>query len=488
MRVFLATLSFALMLPIAAAQAQQKAAPGDDPTVIPKAIRAPFTGDLPEMKKRRYIRALVASNPTDFFLDGAEPKGIIVEMLELFEKQINKGVKKEVERTRIAYVPVPFKQLIPSLLDGRGDVIAAMMTVTPEREKKVIFAHAGKGGTNEVVVAHKSVEDVKSLDDLAGREVYVLNGSSYEEHLRQLNQDFKKRKLKPIKIIEADEHLSTEDVLEMLNSGLFKLTVVDDYKALLWDDVLKDLRVLADVKVAENTQIAWAVRPENKELHAALAKFKPGVTRGSKLGNILIKRYYKNTEWVKNPASRQARQKLEAVIELFKKYGGEYGFDALAVAAQAYQESKLDHSVKSSAGAVGIMQVLPTTGKDPNVNVGDVAQLENNIHAGVKYLAFLRDRYFSDPAIEPDDQMALAWAAYNAGPGNVRKMRRLAEEMDLNPNEWFDNVEVAAGKVTGTETVRYVANIYKYYVAYQLAEQLRAKKEEGEVKPKDNKK
>ena len=134
------------------------------------------------------------------------------------------------------------------------------------------------------------------------------------------------------------------------------------------------------------------------------------------------------------------------------------------------------------------MQVLPATGKDPNVNVGDIAQLENNIHAGVKYLAFLRERYFSDPAIEPDDQMALAWAAYNAGPGNVRKMRRLAEEMDLNPNEWFDNVEVAAGKVTGTETVRYVANIYKYYVAYQLIEQLRAKKEEGEAKPKDKKK
>jgi len=140
--------------------------------------------------------------------------------------------------------------------------------------------------------------------------------------------------------------------------------------------------------------------------------------------------------------------------------------------AQAYQESGLDHSKKSQRGALGIMQLLPSTAADPNVNVGDIGNLENNIHAGAKYLAFIRDRYFGDAAISTEDRLAFSWAAYNAGPARVRKMRDKARTMGLDPNIWFANVELAAGKMTGRETVQYVANIYKYYVAYKLASQV----------------
>jgi membrane-bound lytic murein transglycosylase MltF len=117
---------------------------------------------------------------------------------------------------------------------------------------------------------------------------------------------------------------------------------------------------------------------------------------------------------------------------------------------------------------VGVMQVLPSTAADPNVAIERIDELENNIHAGVRYLAFLRDRYFSDPEISPLDRNAFSWAAYNAGPAKVRKMRQQAAKMGLDPNIWFSNVEVAAARVVGREPVQYVSNIYKYYVAYRL--------------------
>jgi membrane-bound lytic murein transglycosylase MltF len=187
---------------------------------------------------------------------------------------------------------------------------------------------------------------------------------------------------------------------------------------------------------------------------------------------MLFKRYYRDTRWINNPLSKEEARKLEAFVALFRKYGERYDFDHLALMAQAYQESGLDHSKKSHRGAVGIMQLLPSTAADPNVNIGNLKKLENNIHAGTKYLAFIRDRYFNDAAINTENRLALSWAAYNAGPARVLKMRDKAEKMGLDPNIWFSNVELAAGKMTGRETVQYVANIYKYYVAYKLASQV----------------
>jgi membrane-bound lytic murein transglycosylase MltF len=214
----------------------------------------------------------------------------------------------------------------------------------------------------------------------------------------------------------------------------------------------------------------WAVRKNNPELLASLNREAQKIKKGTLLGNMLFNRFYKNTRWIKNPSAQSDQKKLGQFVHLFKKYGALYGFDHYALIAQAYQESRLDNDLKSHRGAVGIMQVLPTTAADRNINIANIYQLENNIHAGTKYLHFLRQRYFSDPDISPLDQMAFTWAAYNAGPARVRKMRHLAWKMGLDQNRWFNNVEVAAGKIVGVETVRYVSNIYKYYVAYQLVE------------------
>jgi membrane-bound lytic murein transglycosylase MltF len=445
----------------------------DDP-VIPHEV---FRGDLPEMRDRRMIRALVVHSRTDFFLDHGHIRGIQAEYLRGFEKFLNKGIKKEADKVRIRKIPVSFDQLIPMVEAGYGDIAAHFLTITPEREKRVNFATGRRKKVNEIVVAHRDITDVETIKDLAGREVYVLAGSSYHEHLQALSKSLVDQGAEPIRIREADSRLRSEDIMELVNAGVMELTVVDDYRAQLWSKVLPNIHLLEDVRVAEDRSIGWVVRRESPKLQQALENYSKQVRKGTRLGNILIQRYYASTRWISNPADQAERDKLNRLLPLFRKYGEKYGFDELALAAQAYQESGLDHSRKSHSGAVGIMQLLPTTAVDKNVDIPDISKVEDNIHAGAKYLAFLRDRYFSGEEISPFDRIAFSWAAYNAGPAKVRKIRKEAKNMGLDPNFWFNNVEVAAGKLVGTEPVRYVANIHKYYIAYRLA---RAHKEDKE--------
>jgi membrane-bound lytic murein transglycosylase MltF len=166
------------------------------------------------------------------------------------------------------------------------------------------------------------------------------------------------------------------------------------------------------------------------------------------------------------------------MVAFFRKYGDQYDFPYLLVAAQAYQESQIDQTKRSSAGAVGVMQIKPSTAADNPINITGVDKsAEKNIHAGVKYLRFIADRYFSD---EPMDQVTkglFAVASYNAGPARVAGLRKKARGMGLDPNKWFGNVEIVAAREIGRETVTYVSNIYKYYVTFRLmSEQVEARR------------
>jgi len=431
-----------------------------------------FTGDLPEMRKRKRIRALVTYSKTDFFFHQGGARGVQAGFLREYEKFLNKGVKRAEDRIHITFLPVRFSELLPALQQGKGDIAAAFLTITPQREKEVTFASGGKLKVSELVVTNKAVKPLENIEDLAGKTVYLLNQSSYVEHLGHLNETFRQKKLAPIRIEQADPNLLSEDILELVNSGVVAITVVDDYKARLWEQVLPNIRVHENLKVSEANSIGWATRKNNKALISSLDAFALKIRKGTLLGNMLFKRYYRDTGWINNPVSKEELRKLEAFVALFRKYAERYHFDHLALLAQAYQESGLDHAKKSHRGAVGIMQLLPSTAADANVNIGNITNLENNIHAGTKYLAFIRDRYFNDAAINAENRLALTWAAYNAGPARVQKMRDKAKKMGLDPDIWFSNVELAAGKMTGRETVQYVANIYKYYVAYKLASQV----------------
>jgi len=280
-----------------------------------------------------------------------------------------------------------------------------------------------------------------------------------------------------VEVIVADENLETEDILELVNTGAVEFTVSDSHIANIWSGIFHNLKVYKDLKLRSGGEIAWMIRRNSPQLKSSLNTFIKDHKKGTLLGNIYFERYYKNDQWIKNPLSSHRAKTLFKYEKLTKKYAGRYGFDWLLISAMAFQESGFDNNKKNKSGAVGIMQVLPSTAKDKNVDIQNVRPLENNIHAGVKYLAFLKKQYFSDPQIRPRDQVRFALASYNAGPRYIQRARSKTKQMGLDPNRWFRNVELGVLKVIGQETVRYVSNINKYYVIYLFISEVKEAKQ-----------
>lgn len=423
-----------------------------------------WTGDLTDLLTHKHpIRVLVSYNRTNFFAVRGQMRGLEYDLMTAYQKHLATTHKKE--HARMVFVSVPFDQLIPALLDGRGDIIAAGLTDTPQRRKKVAFSAPYRTGINEIIVGSKRAPKIDEISDLAGKKVHVMAGSSYVGHLGEISAQLKQRGMKPIKIIEADANLVTEDLLEMTERGIIKYAAADSHIATIWKSALPNLQLFTDASIHSGGDLAWAVRPNSPELVKSLSEFAATVRQGTLMGNMVFKRYYVNDEWVKNPITETARKDLEPMVEIFKKYATKYEFDWLKIAALAFQESRLHMNKKSSMGAVGVMQIKPSTAADPNVGVPNVKTLDGNIHAGVKYLRFLRDRYFKD--VEHDAKVDFALAAYNAGPGRVMQFRKKAKSMGLDPNTWFGNVEWAAYEMVGPETPTYVANVQMYYAAYK---------------------
>ncbi len=436
----------------------------------------PMHGDLAEMKKRKFVRVLVSASQTNFFLVNGRPYGFEYELAKKYERFLNTGVPKKEFQTHLLFIPVPFHRLIPELVAGKGDIAAGGLTIIPERQQQVSFSDPYFSHVDEVVVSHKGMQEISHLDELSGQVVFLVRGSSYVHHVQRVSDKLKRAGKAPIIITEADEVVEAEDILQIVNAGIYHRTVVDAHIAQLWASVLPNIVVHDDLKIFSGGQIAWAVRKDNPALRESLNAFMVQHKKGTLLGNIFFKRYYHNTKWITNPLRKNDQQKLNVLIPLFKKYGKLYGFDWRAIAALAYQESRLNNRKRSPRGAIGIMQVLPQTARGREVNIPDIENLENNIHAGVKYLAHLRDHHFKDPQLGAAAQVNFVFAAYNAGPTRIQRLRTQAKKRGLNPNIWFDHVEEMALEYIGQETVQYVSKIHKYYIAYQLLEESPEKK------------
>ncbi|UCD36303.1 MAG: lytic transglycosylase F [Nitrospiraceae bacterium] len=434
----------------------------------PLKIDTQWTGDLDGMVKRNRIRVLVPYSKTFYFLDGPHQRGLTYDSLMEFEKYLNKHLKRKTITVRVVIIPTKRNQLLPGLAEGRGDIAAGNLTITPERLKLVDFCDPAMTGVDEIVVTGRSAPPIKTVDDLDGKEIHVRASSSYYQSLTDLNERFAKERKKKIKLVLADEYLEDEDLLEMMNADLIPMIVIDSHKGAFWAQIFENITLHPDIKVRSGGEIAWAVRKKSPELKTVINAFVRTHRKGTKIGNVLFNRYLKDTKWVRNVLNETELKRLRESIDFFKKYASRYDFDWLMVAALAYQESRIDQSKRSPTGAIGVMQVLPSTAADPNVNIPNIKELESNIHAGVKYLRFLRNRYFEEEPMDVTNKTLFTFAAYNAGPGKVTGLRNRAEQAGFDPNVWFSNVEVIAAREIGRETVHYVSNIYKYYTAYRI--------------------
>lgn len=266
--------------------------------------------------------------------------------------------------------------------------------------------------------------------------------------------------------IKYEPRLEAEDILEMTSAGLLPMTVVDNHRVQVWSKVFKNLTVHEDIVFRKNAEIALAMRKGSPKLKELLDAFVYENRIGTLITNILVKKYGKNTAWARPALEREPFRRFEQLAALFRTYGTRYDLDWLMLASFSFQESGFDQSVRSPVGAIGVMQVMPATAADRAVNIPDIEELENNVHAGSKYLNLLRAHYFSDEAMDPTERMLFTMAGYNAGPNRINRLRRVAGERGLDPNVWFNNVELVVAAQVGQEPVRYVGNIYRYYIAY----------------------
>lgn len=429
------------------------------------------TSDLDHMVKRRNIRALLILSPIAFFYDEGQPKGVMYEALQEFQKFANQKLKTGKQQVTVTFLPMRIDQLESALSQGLGDMIAYGVVVTPDREKRVAFSTPIQTDVNQIIVTAASFGPVTTLANLGGRAVYANPLTTYYQNLQKTNEELRKNGKQPIVIKAADENLTDDDLVQMVNAGLIPATVTTKERAYLWSQVLGHIQPHPELVIASGAQLAFVMRKNNPQLKQLVDQFVESHAVGTSFGNTLLRRYLQNTKWVTNSTSAEEMKKFQLLVALFQKYAGEYGFDYLMLAAQGYQESLLDQGKRNPSGAVGIMQVIPKNAAASPINIPNVGTADDNIHAGAKMMRNIQETYFNDPKINPLNKTLFVFASYNAGPSRIERLRKEAPTMGLDPNVWFGNVELVASKEIGQETVTYVANIYKYYVAYKLAQE-----------------
>jgi membrane-bound lytic murein transglycosylase MltF len=439
-----------------------------------------WTGDFNGMLKRRLIRVLVPYSRSLYFNDKGRERGITADNVRDFERWINKKYAKKRDKRTITVViyPTTRDKLLPEVAQGLGDIAVGNLTVTKERRNVVDFASpAEQPGVRELVVTGPKSPAISTVDDLAGKTVHVRKSSSYYESLEALNGRFAKESKPSMKIVLVPDALEDEDMLEMLNAGILEAIVVDDWKAKMWAQILPKIKVNERAAVREGGKIGWAIRKGSPKLEAEILDFyarylnKHGVA-ASRLNQYMKRiKQIKQIKQIKDPTDTAEFKRFEQMVALFEKYGKKYNFDPLMLTAQGYQESQLNQNARSQGGAIGVMQVMPAIGKE--MKVGDIRIIEPNIQAGTKYMDQLMTKFFKDTKFDVSNRTLFAFASYNAGPGNISKMRKEAAKRGLDPDKWFNNVEIVTAQKIGIETTMYVRNIYKYYVAYKLVEERR---------------
>src|SRR4249919_1842310 len=429
----------------------------------------PWKGDFDAMAERRMIRVLVPYSRTLYFVDKGRERGMTAELVRDFEHYINKKLASRLGKRPVTFylIPTTRDRLLAGVAAGLGDIAAGNLTVTDARLRTVDFvAPRDRKPVHELLVTGPASPAIASLDELAGRSVYVRPSSSYHESVKALSERLVKAGKPAIRIVPLPDELEDEDILEMLNAGLLEYAVVDDWKAQLWAQVLPAIKMRADLVMREQGYVGWAIHKDSPQLTAALDDFYRNYAKKQGVIDYRLAQFHKQIRQIGNNTADSERKQFEQVIALFRKYGSQYDFDPLMLAAQGYQESRLHQDAKSHVGAVGVMQIMPATGAQ--LKVGNIRDVEPNIHAGAKYMDQLMTSYFKDAHFSEQVRPLFAFASYNAGPGNIARMRREAASRGLNPDKWFNNVEVVTAEKIGIETTTYVRNIYKYYCAYKL--------------------
>ncbi len=427
-------------------------------------------GSLQGILRDRYFRVLTSKSSVDYYLDRGEPRGYQVQMVKALAKRLTDRYPGKLPIS-FELLPVPSDQLIPMLEAGRGDLIAGRLTITPERAQRVLFSRSYYP-VEEWVVGRKGAALPKRPEDLAGYEMAVRAGSSHAESLTELNRRLIAAGQSEITFAEVDEELESEDLLALVAAGHFDWTLADSIVADSVGSVHPELAVVRSFSLRDQGELAWAVASGSDDFKREVDAILEVYRKGTLLGNIAMKTYFKSPANIRLRLDAAGKSTLSRFDPLFRKYAELSGFDWRLLAAVAYQESRFRADAHNPSGATGLFQIKPQTAAEPYIDVHGIAGAENveaNIKAATRYLAWIRDRYFkSKEGMLERDRLRLTLAAYNAGPAAVRRAIQKAEEMGLDGQRWFRNVEMGMVALRKGEPVKYVSEINRRFVAYGL--------------------
>jgi membrane-bound lytic murein transglycosylase MltF len=432
-----------------------------------------WSGDLDGIARRRILRILVVPSALGFYFNGSQMQGAMYELGRELEKELNKKLKTGNLAINAVFIPVAREEMISKLAGGYADLAG---TIAPRETQgaQVDYTAPLVADAAGVVVTGPAAPPLARLDDLSGHEVYVHQDTAIWDKLAELNEQLSKVGKAPVNLVPADPNLLDDDIAQMVNAGLVPATVLYDKIADAWAKVLPKLKVHHDV-VLVKAPLCWAIQRNTPQLKAAVNDFIKSHSLGTAYGNTIAGRYFKETKWVLHATSREDLKRFDEMVKLFRQYGEQYSFPNLLLTAQAFQESGLNQKLKSRVGAVGVMQIKPSTAAGDPINIKGVQKVDRNIEAGAKYMRYMVTQYYAKEPMDEVTKGLFAIASYNAGPAKIQKLRREAAERGYNPNLWFNNVEIIASAEIGRETVQYVSNIYKYYLAYKMVTERQAR-------------
>lgn len=410
------------------------------------------------------IRIAVPYDPTIYVDDKGKPIGMSVQISQSFGKWLSERYKRQV---KVKLVPTVPGKLIDPLDMGAADIALGYLGEYEQRldsAKYLSLRHAEH--QKQILVSGPNAPAINSEDDLSGK-IICLGRQTRIEALKKLNERLIQKGRAPAILYKDHVALDDEAMLQMANDGLIQFVMSTEWRANLWKPYLKNIQIHSDIEFDIGGNIGWAIRDVDKALQEDILAFSSGQLNDEAILLFAKDDFNQRKNALKDPKSKEDWARFMSMRPLFEKYGNQYDLSPLFLASFGFQETMLNQDLISPSGAIGVMQLTASTGSA--MDVGNIRQLDSNIHAGAKYLNQLASQNFNGDGLDKSNQALFAIASYNIGPANVIRARKLASKLGFDPNKWFLNVEMAASELFGIEPMNYVRNVYKYFVAYQLS-------------------